>query len=48
MITVTDIFNNKGQHVRRIAKCDCKPWLTWLDFIIGTLGALVAIAIMYR
>jgi len=46
MITVTNIFNEKGQLVGRVAKCDCKPELSWKEFIIGTLGALVALWFM--
>lgn len=46
MITVTDIFNDKGQLVGRVAKCDCKPWLSWHEIVAGIIGALIALRLM--
>lgn len=43
MITVTSIYGEDGHKITEIAKCDCKPWLSWKEFIIGILGALVAL-----
>lgn len=45
-IIVTDIFDDTGRQVSKVVKCDCKSSLTWIDFIIGTLGALITIAII--
>ena len=46
MIIVTDIFDDTGRQVSKVVKCDCKSSLTWIDFTIGALGALIIIAIM--
>jgi hypothetical protein len=47
MITVTDIFNDKGQLVGKVAKCDCsKNELSWYEIAAGILGALIALAVI--
>jgi hypothetical protein len=47
MITVTDIFNDKGQLVGRVAKCDCsKNELSWYEIAAGVLGALIVLHLM--
>jgi len=46
MITVTSIYGEDGRKVGQIAKCDCKPWLSWTEFFVGILGALVALSVI--
>ncbi len=46
MITVTSIYDSDGRKVGEIAECDCKPQITWIEFFIGLLGALIALHLM--
>jgi hypothetical protein len=46
VITVTSIYNEKGQKIGEIAKSDCKPLITWVEFFIGFLGALITLHLM--
>lgn len=46
MITVTSVYDNDGRKVAEVAKCDCKPWLTWVEVLTGILGALIALHLM--
>lgn len=46
MITVTSIYDDQGRKVGEIAKCDCKPWITWIEIFIGFLGASIALHLM--
>jgi hypothetical protein len=46
MITVTSIYDDDGRKITEIAKCDCKPLITWLEIFTGISGALIALYFM--
>jgi hypothetical protein len=46
MITVTSIYDDDGRKIAEVAKCDCKPWLTWAEVVTGILVAFIALHLM--
>ncbi|KKN00540.1 hypothetical protein LCGC14_1136730 [marine sediment metagenome] len=46
MITVTSIYDDNGNKIAEVAKCACKPWLTWVEVLTGILGALIMLHLM--
>jgi hypothetical protein len=52
VITVTSvsIYNDSGVKVgqKEVAKCDCGHWLSWIEIIIGVLGALGVFTFFYE
>jgi hypothetical protein len=46
MITITSVYDDDGRKIAEVAKCNCKPWFSWVEVLTGILGALIMLHLM--